>query len=73
MELHNEVHEQNQNLTTVDLENLHHLMEDRLEKILQEVTKEKKQKKKSGFFPILPANKEKPEWNLSEIPILFGA
>ena len=52
---------------------LHTLMQDRLENILKSMTDSKYKKKERKYFPNEPANKEKAEWNLSEIPILFGA
>ncbi|TGN14336.1 hypothetical protein [Leptospira ilyithenensis] len=57
---------------SLDLENLHTLMEERLERILAEIS-QKKPGRKIVYIPTMPANKEKAEWNLSEIPILFGA
>jgi|GEM_PF-2724448 hypothetical protein len=54
-------------------EELHAMMEVRLESILKSMTDSKSRKKLKKQFPNEPANQEKAEWNLSEIPILFGA
>ncbi|MDZ4724760.1 MAG: hypothetical protein SH817_01280 [Leptospira sp.] len=54
-------------------EKLHLLMEERLEKILISIGEKKEKKKLMGASFRKPANQEKAVWNLSEIPILFGA
>lgn len=54
-------------------EELHQLMEQRLENILKSMTETKYKRKVPRKFPHEPANQEKAEWNLGEIPILFGA
>jgi hypothetical protein len=53
-------------------EELHKLMEERLEKILNSMVLSKHKKKTMRVIPCEPANREKAQWNLSEIPILFG-
>lgn len=58
----------------LDQINLHMLMEDRLERILEDLEKRPKGKtKKIKMANPLPANRERAEWNLQEIPVLFGA
>ncbi|XDD45893.1 hypothetical protein AB3N60_14410 [Leptospira sp. WS39.C2] len=58
----------------LDQINLHMLMEDRLERILEDLEKRPKGKtKKNKVYDQSPANKERAEWNLQEIPVLFGA
>ncbi|WP_244241537.1 hypothetical protein [Leptospira perdikensis] len=58
----------------LDQMNLHLLMQERLERILEDIEKRPKAKsKKTKGFDRIPANKEKAEWNLQEIPVLFGA
>ncbi|MCW7487820.1 hypothetical protein [Leptospira meyeri] len=58
----------------LDQMNLHLLMQERLEKILEDMEKRPKGKsKKTKGFDQIPANKERAEWNLQEIPVLFGA
>ncbi|MCW7466019.1 hypothetical protein ND864_09905 [Leptospira levettii] len=58
----------------LDQMNLHLMMEERLEKILEDLEKRPKGKtKKTKGFDRIPANRERAEWNLQEIPILFGA
>lgn len=60
-------------MDALDQMNLHQLMEERLEKILIDLNKPKKKGKVQAIRNIVPANREHAEWNLSEIPILFGA
>ncbi|WP_232227830.1 hypothetical protein [Leptospira wolbachii] len=58
----------------LDQMNLHLLMQERLEKILEDMERRPKGKsKKTKGFDRIPANKEQAEWNLQEIPVLFGA
>ncbi|TGL72892.1 hypothetical protein EHQ79_05335 [Leptospira jelokensis] len=58
----------------LDQINLHMLMEDRLERILEDLEKRPKGKtKKIKTVNPLPANRERAEWNLQEIPVLYGA
>ncbi|MCW7468533.1 hypothetical protein [Leptospira kanakyensis] len=58
----------------LDQMNLHLLMQERLEKILEDIERRPKGKsKKTKAFDRIPANKERAEWNLQEIPVLFGA
>ncbi|MGE8721465.1 hypothetical protein ACO2KH_06575 [Leptospira terpstrae] len=58
----------------LDQMNLHLLMQERLEKILEDMERRPKGKsKKIKVFDRIPANKERAEWNLQEIPVLFGA
>lgn len=58
----------------LDQMNLHLLMQERLEKILEDMERRPKGKsKKTKSFDQIPANKERAEWNLQEIPVLFGA
>ncbi|WP_232369080.1 hypothetical protein [Leptospira abararensis] len=58
----------------LDQMNLHLLMQERLEKILEDIERRPKGKsKKTKVFDRIPANKERAEWNLQEIPVLFGA
>ncbi|MDF3819559.1 hypothetical protein P3G55_06595 [Leptospira sp. 96542] len=61
-------------MENLDEMNLHLLMEKRLESILEEMHKKPKHgaRKKQNAKPN-PANREVAEWNLSEIPVLFGA
>ncbi len=58
---------------TNEREELHQLMEQRLENILKSMAESKNKKQPKFRMPSEPANQEKAEWNLSEIPILFGA
>ena len=58
----------------LDQMNLHLIMQERLEKILEDIERNPKGKsKKTKGFDRIPANKERAEWNLQEIPVLFGA
>lgn len=58
----------------LDQMNLHLLMQERLEKILEDIERRPKGKyQKTKVFDRIPANKERAEWNLQEIPVLFGA
>ncbi|WP_243401377.1 hypothetical protein [Leptospira harrisiae] len=58
----------------LDQMNLHLLMQERLEKIIEDMERRPKGKsKKTKDFDRIPANKERAEWNLQEIPVLFGA
>ncbi len=52
---------------------LHVLMENRLEEILTSMAKSRKKGRTLGKELMPPANNEKPDWNIGEIPILFGA
>ncbi len=60
-------------METMDQMNLHQMMEERLEKILIGLETQKKPKRKKANLGVIPANREVAEWNLSEIPILYGA
>lgn len=58
----------------LDQINLHMMMEERLEKILEDLERRPKGKtKKIKVSDRIPANRERAEWNLQEIPILYGA
>lgn len=58
----------------LDQMNLHLMMEERLEKIIEDLERRPKGKtKKTKDYDRIPANRERAEWNLQEIPILFGA
>ncbi|MCZ8156011.1 MAG: hypothetical protein O9264_07825 [Leptospira sp.] len=56
-----------------DREELHQLMQSRLEQILVSLSQAQKTKKVTSPGLKAPSNREKADWNLSEIPILFGA